>query len=71
MLREDLGFKGLVVTDAMDMAGLTKQFTTGEASVRAIEAGADVLLMPPDPDAAIRAVMAAVAQGPHLAPAHR
>lgn len=63
LLREDLGFKGLVVTDAMDMAGLTKQFPTGEASVRAIEAGADVLLMPPDPEGAIRAVMAAVAKG--------
>jgi len=63
LLREDLGFKGLVVTDAMDMAGLTKQFNNGEASVRAIEAGADVLLMPADPGASIRAVMAAVAQG--------
>ena len=63
LLREDLGFKGLVVTDAMDMAGLAKQFSSGEASVRAIEAGADVLLMPPDPDAAIRAVLAAVAKG--------
>ena len=63
LLREDLGFKGLVVTDAMDMAGLTKQFATGEASVRAIQAGADVLLMPADPGASIRALMAAVAQG--------
>jgi beta-N-acetylhexosaminidase len=63
LLREELGFKGLVVTDAMDMAGLAKQFASGEASVRAIEAGADVLLMPPDPDAAIRAVLAAVAHG--------
>jgi len=63
LLREELGFKGLVVTDAMDMAGLAKQFASGEASVRAIEAGADVLLMPPDPDAAIRAVIAAVAKG--------
>ena len=63
LLREELGFKGLIVTDAMDMAGLAKQFASGEASVRAIEAGADVLLMPPDPDAAIRAVMAAVASG--------
>ena len=63
LLREELGFKGLVVTDAMDMAGLAKQFTTGEAAVRAIEAGADVLLMPPDPDVAIRALVAAVAHG--------
>ncbi|MEO8051894.1 MAG: glycoside hydrolase family 3 N-terminal domain-containing protein, partial [Acidobacteriota bacterium] len=63
LLREELGFKGIVVTDAMDMAGLAKQFASGEASVRAIEAGADVLLMPPDPDAAIRAVLKAVASG--------
>jgi beta-N-acetylhexosaminidase len=63
LLREDLGFQGLVVTDAMDMAGLAKQFRSGEASVRALEAGADVLLMPPDPAEAIRAVMAAVARG--------
>jgi beta-N-acetylhexosaminidase len=63
LLREELGFRGLVVTDAMDMLGLAKQFSMGEASVRAIEAGADVLLMPPDPEAAIRAVMAAVEKG--------
>src|SRR6202035_45791 len=63
LLREELGFKGLVVTDAMDMAGLTKQFATGEASVRAIEAGADVLLMPPNPERSIRAVMEAVQKG--------
>jgi beta-N-acetylhexosaminidase len=63
LLREELGFTGLVVTDAMDMAGLAKQFSAGEAAVRAIQAGVDVLLMPPDPDVAIRAVMAAVAQG--------
>ena len=63
LLREELGFRGLVVTDAMDMAGLAKQFSTGEAAVRAIEAGADVLLMPPDPDVAIRAVLRAVGSG--------
>jgi beta-N-acetylhexosaminidase len=63
LLREELGFKGLVVTDAMTMAGLTKQFSTGEASVRAIKAGADVLLMPPDPEVAIRAMLAAVNKG--------
>jgi beta-N-acetylhexosaminidase len=63
MLREELNFKGLIVTDAMDMRGLTKQFNHGEAAVRAIAAGADVLLMPPDPDAAIRALLSAVATG--------
>jgi beta-N-acetylhexosaminidase len=63
VIRNDLGFKGIVVTDAMDMAGLTKQYSSGEAAVRALEAGVDVLLMPPDPDAVVAAVLAAVKQG--------
>ena len=63
LLRQELGFHGLVVTDALDMGGVAKGFSTGEACVRAIEAGADALLMPADPDEAIRAVAAAVAGG--------
>jgi beta-N-acetylhexosaminidase len=63
LLREELGFEGLIVTDAMDMQGLARQFSSGEASVRALEAGADMLLMPPDPEEAINAVAAAVAKG--------
>lgn len=63
LLRRDLGFRGLVITDALDMGGIVKGFGAGEAAVRALEAGVDVLLMPPDPDAAIRAVMAAVQSG--------
>jgi len=63
LLREQLGFKGIVVTDAMDMLGLTKMFSPGEASVRALEAGVDMLLMPTDPDAAISAIVAAVRSG--------
>lgn len=63
LLRGELGFKGLVVTDALDMGGIAKGFTTGEAAVRALEAGADALLMPADPEAAIRAVVAAVESG--------
>ncbi len=63
VLRDELGFKGIIVTDAMDMQGLTKQFPAGEASVRAIEAGADVLLMPTDADAAIAAIVHAVDSG--------
>jgi beta-N-acetylhexosaminidase len=63
VLRDDLGFNGLVVTDAMDMQGLTRQFPPGEASVRALEAGVDVLLMPTDADKAIRAVVDAVTSG--------
>jgi beta-N-acetylhexosaminidase len=63
LLRSELGFKGLIVTDALDMLGFAKQFSSGEGSVRAIEAGADVLLMPPNPEAAIKAVVAAVERG--------
>jgi beta-N-acetylhexosaminidase len=63
LLREELGFNGIVVTDAMDMQGYAAQFNSGEGSVRALEAGADVLLMPANPEQAIRAVAAAVGSG--------
>jgi beta-N-acetylhexosaminidase len=63
ILRRDLGFDGLIVTDAMSMSGLTLYFTQEEASVRALEAGADLLLKPADPDAAFRGVREAVAHG--------
>ncbi|HYW73360.1 MAG TPA: glycoside hydrolase family 3 N-terminal domain-containing protein [Pyrinomonadaceae bacterium] len=63
MLRNDLHFDGLIVTDAMSMSGLTLYFTQEEASVRAIEAGADLLLKPADPDASLRGVRAAVKKG--------
>lgn len=63
ILRRDLGFAGLIVTDAMSMSGLTLYFTQEEASVRALEAGADLLLKPADPDAAFRGVREAVMKG--------
>jgi beta-N-acetylhexosaminidase len=63
VLRDELGFHGLVVTDAMDMQGLAALFDTAEASARAIEAGADVLLMPKRAEDAIRGVVAAVENG--------
>ena len=63
LLRTELGFKGLVVTDALDMKGVTSLFSQGEIAVRTLEAGADVLLMPEDPDTCIRAVLAAVKSG--------
>jgi beta-N-acetylhexosaminidase len=62
-LRHELGFRGLIVTDAMDMLGLSKLFDPGEAAVRALEAGADVLLVPADCERAINAVVAAVKSG--------
>jgi len=60
VLRKDLGFQGLVITDAMDMGGITVRFTPGEAAVRAVLAGADCLLMSPVPDAAFEALQHAV-----------
>jgi beta-N-acetylhexosaminidase len=63
LLRDELKFKGLIVTDSMAMQGLTMLFDSGEGSVRAVIAGADVLLMPPDPDKAIRAVVGAIEDG--------
>lgn len=63
ILRNDLQFDGLIVTDAMSMSGLTLYFTQEEASVRALEAGADQLLKPAEPDAAFRGVVGAVKSG--------
>ena len=63
LLRKQLGFKGLVITDALEMGGIAKGFSTGDACVRALEAGADTLLMPADPEAAVKAVVAAVTSG--------
>ena len=63
LLREDLGFKGLLFTDALDMRGVTNDFTNEEAAVRSIIAGNDVLLFPPDPVASFNAVKAAAESG--------
>ena len=63
LLRDDLRFQGLVVTDAMDMGGITVRFAPGEAAVRAVSAGADCILMPPVPDAAFEALQHAVKTG--------
>lgn len=63
ILRKDMNFDGLIVTDAMDMSGLTLYFNQDEAAVRAILAGNDVLLKPANADAAIRGVKEAVKSG--------
>jgi beta-N-acetylhexosaminidase len=63
LLRRDLGFDGIVVTDALDMSGLTIYFKQDEAGVRAVLAGADMLLKPGDPDAVARGLREAVKGG--------
>jgi beta-glucosidase-like glycosyl hydrolase/CubicO group peptidase (beta-lactamase class C family) len=63
LLRTQMGFDGLVVTDALDMGGVTVRYPPGEVAVRSILAGADVLLVPPVLDAALQAIHEAVASG--------
>ena len=63
ILRNDLKFQGMIVTDALSMSGLTIYFTQEEAAVRALEAGADMLLKPADADASFHGVLQAVKSG--------
>ncbi|MGH7671986.1 MAG: glycoside hydrolase family 3 protein, partial [Gemmatimonadales bacterium] len=63
LLRDSLRFRGLVVTDALEMGAIVTKYGAGEATVRAFLAGSDLLLIPADPDSAITAMTAAVANG--------
>ena len=63
ILRDELGFGGIVFTDAMDMSAVASQFRSGEAAVRALEAGADVILMPASVGGAIEGIVEAVRSG--------
>lgn len=63
LLRGELGFDGLVVTDALVMEAISRHYGAGEAAVLALEAGADLVLMPADARAALAAISAAVASG--------
>jgi beta-glucosidase len=62
-LRQRLGFDGLIVTDALVMGAIANRYGAEEAPILAVEAGADILLMPPDPEKAIQAVCQAVETG--------
>ncbi len=63
VLRDSLKFKGLVVTDALQMGAIVAKYGAGEAAVRAFEAGSDLLLMPADPDSAIASMLVALQSG--------
>lgn len=63
MLRDDLGFDGVLFTDALDMAAIADDYGASEAAIRSLEAGSDVLLMPREPLRAIAAVVGAVRSG--------
>ncbi|RCV55727.1 glycoside hydrolase family 3 protein [Marinitenerispora sediminis] len=63
ILRDELGYDGVVTTDALNMEGVRQTHDDGEIAVRAVLAGADQLLMPPEPRTAFDAVLAAVREG--------
>lgn len=63
LLRDSLDYHGVLITDAMDMVGVLRQFGAAEAARRAVAAGADVLLMPADVPGTIDAVVAGVRDG--------
>lgn len=63
LLRERLKFNGLVVTDAMIMGGITNQYSLDDATVRAIQAGCDVILWPGNPATSFEAIQQALQDG--------
>jgi beta-N-acetylhexosaminidase len=63
VLRGELGFGGIIFTDAMNMRGVAARYPEGEAAVRAVKAGADVVLYPPSVEKAFTALKAAVESG--------
>ncbi len=63
ILRKDLKFDGIISTDSMEMGAITKAYPNGASAVSAIKAGVDVVLFPPDVDAAINAIETAVKSG--------
>ncbi|MCD8143964.1 MAG: beta-N-acetylhexosaminidase [Oscillospiraceae bacterium] len=63
LLREEMGFDGLIVTDSLSMEAITGLYSPGEAAVLAVQAGADLLLMPEDLDAAVEGILDAVERG--------
>ena len=62
-LRGELGFQGVIVTDALEMGAITRQFAADEACVLALQAGVDLLLCVKDYPACFEAVLAAVRDG--------
>ena len=63
LLRRELGYDGLVITDALRMSAVTSNYKKGQESLAALKAGADMLLLPPDLDAAVRAIRKALDSG--------
>lgn len=63
VLRTQMGYDGIVITDGMNMGAITENYSSGEAAVAAVQAGADMILMPQDYEAAYNALLEAVNNG--------
>ncbi|MBC8213733.1 MAG: serine hydrolase [Candidatus Marinimicrobia bacterium] len=63
ILRNEFNFSGLIITDGMEMGGLTNSAWAGESAIRAVEAGADILLLPMNVEHTINAIEQAVKSG--------
>lgn len=63
ILRGELGYDGLIITDSLRMAAVTSNYKTGQECVAALKAGADMLLLPPNLNAAVRAIQKALVSG--------
>ncbi len=63
ILRTELGFQGIIITDAMDMKAITDKYKPEEAALKAITAGVDIVLMPQDLEAAYQSVLEAIYTG--------
>ena len=63
LLKEELGFRGLVFTDALNMGGLRHHYSDAEAAVQAFAAGADLILLPPSVEKAFQGLRDALGQG--------
>ena len=63
VLRDQLGYDGIVITDALNMGAIAEKYSSSEAAVRALSAGVDMLLMPADFESAYNGVLQAVEDG--------
>lgn len=63
LLRKEMGFQGLIVTDSMGMGGVTTLYSPEEAALKAVKAGVDMLLLPPTPREVIQSLVQAVREG--------
>ena len=63
LLREEMGYNGVVITDALNMSAISEYYDSAQACIMAFKAGADMVLMPEDFEAAYEGVLAAVKDG--------